>query len=212
MSKVASAAACGALVSALAAGCGGGQPQDAHEAHGNFTVAVTHASFPAVQAVSRPARLVLTVHNTSARTLPDVTVGVTSFYYVSNYPNLASRRRPVWIVDAGPGPLPSRPVETELVDPPGGGTTANYNIWALGSVAAGATRTFVWHVTPVKPGVHRVLYRVYAGLNGRARATLARGRVPGGSFTVVIAGRPPPTHVDPQTGRVVPGPYIPSEQ
>jgi hypothetical protein len=205
------AAFCGALASALAIGCGGGQALDAHEAKGSFAVVVSHVSFPALQAVARPTRLVLTVHNHSARTLPDVTVGVSSFYYVSTFPNLASSQRPIWVVDNGPGPLPSRPVETVQVDPPGGGTTANYNIWALGPLAPGATRTFVWHVTPVKPGLHRIFYRVYAGLNGRARATLTGGGAPVGSLTVRIAGRPPLTHVDPQTGKVVPGPYIPSE-
>jgi hypothetical protein len=192
-------------------GCGSGQPLNAHEARGNFTVAVTHASFPLNQAVSRPEQLTLTVRNRSARTLPNVNVGVTSFYYVSTYPNLASRLRPVWVVDRGPGPISSRAVETQQVDPPGGATTSNYDVWALGPLAPGATRTFVWHVTPVKPGLHRIVYRVYAGLSGTARATLASGRAPGGSFAVVIAGRPPPTHVDPQTGKVVPGPFIPSE-
>ncbi|HWX45419.1 MAG TPA: hypothetical protein VNY52_08865 [Solirubrobacteraceae bacterium] len=211
MSRVLPAAVCGTLASALAVGCGGGQPLDAHEARGNFTVAVTHASFPTHQAVSRPTRLVLAVHNTSARTLPNVTVGVTSFSYISNYPRLASRLRPVWVVDQGPGVVPHPAVETRQVDPPGSAVTSNYNIWALGPLKPGATKTFVWRVTPVKAGIHRVYYRVYAGLNGRARATLAGGGISAGSFTTLIAGRPPPTHVDPQTGKVVEGPYIPPE-
>jgi hypothetical protein len=97
------------------------------------------------------------------------------------------------------------------VDPPGGGTTSNYNIWALGALAPGATRSFVWHVSPVKPGVHKLSYRVYAGLNGKAQAQLADGAPPAGSFTVDIAGRPPKTHVDPVTGKVVAGPYVPPE-
>jgi hypothetical protein len=211
MSRVILIGVCGALASALAVGCGGGQRQDAKEPRGNFTVALARASFPTRQAVSRPTRMVLVVRNTSARTLPDVTVAVTSFYYLSNYPRLASRRRPIWVVDEGPGRIPNPPVETVQSDPPGSGTTANYNVWALGPLAPGATRSFVWHVTPVKPGVHRVFYRVYAGLNGKAQAKLAGGGVPGGSFTTYIAGTPPPTHVNPQTGKVVPGPYIPSE-
>lgn len=211
MSRVWLLGICGALVSAVAAGCGSSEPQNAHEPRGRFTVHVAQASFPTHQAVARPVQLVVAVRNTGARTLPNVTVAVTSFDYLSNYPHLSSRKRPVWVVDQGPGRVPYPRVETVEVDPPGAGTTSNYNIWALGPLPAGATRTFVWRVTPVKPGLHRVFYKVYAGLNGRAQAQLAGGRAPAGSFTVYVAGQPPPTHVDPKTGKVVPGPYIPPE-
>lgn len=202
---------CGALTSALAIGCGESRHQDASEPRGSFTVQVTHASFPLHQAVSRPAQLALQVRNTGTRTLPNVTVAVTSFDYLSSYPNLASRRRPIWVVDQGPGKIPNPPVESEQVDPPGSGTTSNYNIWALGPLAPGATRSFVWHVTPVKPGTHTVFYRVYGGLNGRARALLVDGGPPVGSFAVHIAGRPPQSHVNPETGKVAAGPYVPPE-
>jgi hypothetical protein len=195
----------------FAAGCGESRHQDAGEPQRSFTVQVTHASFPTEQAVARQTRLVLDIHNTSARTLPDVTVAVTSFDYLSHYPQLASRRRPVWVVNEGPGRIPKPPVETVQTDPPGSGTTANYNIWALGPLAPGASRSFVWHVSPVKPGVHKVVYRVYAGLYGKARAELANGAPAAGSFTVHIARRPPQTHVNPTTGKVVAGPYVPSE-
>jgi hypothetical protein len=202
---------CGALTGALAAGCGESRRQDASEPKGRYTVEVTRASFPTDQAVARPAQMVVDVRNTSAHTLPDVTVAVTSFDYLSDYPNLASRQRPIWVVDEGPGQTPKPPVETVQVDPPGSGTTANYNVWALGPLAPRATRSFVWSVSPVKPGTYRVSYRVYAGLNGRARAELANGSPPAGSFAVHVADRPPPRHVDPATGKVVAGPYVPSE-
>jgi hypothetical protein len=204
--------ACGPLAGVVASGCGGSRQQDASEPRGTFTVRVTHASFPSQQAVARPAQLELSVRNTGARALPNVTVAVNSFYYISNYPNLAARKRPIWVLDEGPGPIPKLPVETVQVDPPGGGTTASYNVWALGRLAPGASRNFVWHLTPVKPGVHTVAYRVYAGLNGRAQAQLAGGGAPTGSFTVDIASRPPHTHVNPQTGKVAAGMYTPSEQ
>ena len=202
---------CGTLMVVLAAGCGESRHQDAGEPRGSYTVAVTHAIFPLHQAVSRPTQLVLVVRNTSARTVPDVTVAVSSFSYLSTYPHLASRRRPVWVVDTGPGRIANPSVETQQVDPQGSGTTANDDIWALGPLRPGATRAFVWHVTPVKPGLHRIFYRVSAGLNGRSRAQLAGGGISGGSFAVSVAGRPPPTHVDPETGKVVAGPYVPSE-
>jgi hypothetical protein len=202
---------CGTLASVLAAGCGESRPRDASEPRGTFTVQVAQASFPLRQSVARPEQLVLDVRNTGARALPNVTVAVTSFDYLSDYPNLASRRRPVWVVDAGPGRAADPPVETVQTDPPGGGTTANYNIWALGPLAPGATRSFVWHVTPVKPGLHNVSYRVYAGLDGKAQAQLADGAPPAGSFAVDVAGRPPPVHVNPATGKVAQGPYVPPE-
>jgi hypothetical protein len=200
----------GSLASALASGCGSGAQQDASEPRGTFGVQVTHASFPSRQSVAREERLVLSVHNTGARAVPNVAVAVNSFDYISNYPQLAARKRPVWVVDDGPGPRARLPVETQEVDPPGGGVTASYDVWALGRLAPGATRSFVWNVTPVKPGVHTVVYRVYAGLGGKARAILAGGRAPGGSFTVAIAGKPPPKHVDPETGKVAPGAFAPA--
>ncbi len=168
---------------------------------------MTQASFPTHQAISKPERLVLSVHNTGTRALPNVAVAVNSFDYVSDYPKLASNKRPVWVVETGPGPAAKPPVETVEVDAPGGGTTATYNVWALGRLAPGATRSFVWHVTPVKSGTHRVFYRVYGGLNGKARAVLAGGGAPGGTFTVSIAPAPPKRHVNPQTGKVEVGPY-----
>jgi hypothetical protein len=198
-----------ALAVAMASGCGEAAHQDAGESKGTFTVRVTGASFPARQAVAKPARLVLRVHNTSGRTVPNVAVAVNSFDYVSNYPNLQARKRPVWVLEHGPGPIAKPPVETVEVDAPGGGTTATYNVWALGPLAAGATRDFVWQVTPVKPGVHSVAYRVYGGLNGKARAVLASGGVPGGAFRVAIAGKPPARHVNPRTGKVEFGVYSP---
>ncbi len=200
------------LAGALASGCGSSAQQNASEPQGSFAVRVTHASFPARQSVAREERLVLSVRNTGAHAVPNVAVAVNSFDYISDYPNLAARRRPVWVVDHGPGPQPRTPVETVEVDAPGGGATASYNVWALGRLPAGTTRSFVWDVTPVKPGVHAVSYRVYAGLNGKARAQLAGGGLPGGSFQVAIAGSPPPKHVNPQTGRVEEGAYDPAAQ
>lgn len=201
--------ACGLSTGLLASGCGGSSQQDAGEPKGTFKVQVTQASFPAQQAVSRPERLVLDIRNPGSKALPNVAVAVSSFYYRSDYPNLASRLRPVWLVSQGPGLTPRPPVETVEVDPPGGASTATDSVWSMGRLPAGASRSFVWLVTPVKTGTHTLDYRVYAGLNGKAQAQLAGGGTPSGHFTVAIAGRPPGTHVDPVTGKVVPGAYTP---
>jgi len=202
---------CASACAALAAGCGGGARQDADEPDATFTVAVVHSSFPAVQVLARPTTLTLGVRNTSTATMPNVAVTIDSFSYVSNFPNLASRKRPIWVVEQGPGEVPKNPVQSQAISPPGGGQTAYVNTWALGQLAPGATRTFAWRVTPVKPGVYTVHYTIAAGLAGRSRARLTDGAIPRGQFTVAITPRPPATHVNPQTGLVEPGPYQPGK-
>jgi len=188
------------------AGCGEAR-QDAHEAVGLYRVQIVRAHFPFRQSIARAARLELTVRNAGLATMPNVAVTLDSLNYVSSYPELADSRRPVWIVDAGPGTIPRRlPQTVAPATPPGAGQTAFVNTWALGPLAPGRTRTFVWRVTPVLGGLHTVAFTVAAGLNGRAHIRLAGGGTPSGRFVVHIAPRPPVTHVDPETGRVVPGP------
>lgn len=198
----------------LAAGCGGGTRQDANEPSGTFAVEVVHASFPLKQAIARPAVLRLRVRNTGASTVPNVAVTVDSFEYVSNYPELAANKRPIWAIERGPGTVAKRPVQSAAVAPPGGGQTAYVNTWALGPLAPGRARTFTWYVTPVKAGVYTVHYTVAAGLSGKARALAdlrsGGGRIPHGHFTVAIAPKPPATHVNPNTGQVAAGAYRPS--
>jgi hypothetical protein len=191
----------------FAAGCGGAR-QDAHEPRGSFPVQVLQARFPARQAIARPASFVLRVRNSGTRTVPNVAISVDSFSYTltGTFRELASAQRPVWIVDQGPGAVPARAVASAAVDPAGAGQTAYVNTWALGPLAPGRTRTFVWRVTPVKAGVHTVRFAVAAGLDGKSRAVLAGGGAPRGKFVVNVAPAPPPTHVNPESGRVLPGP------
>jgi hypothetical protein len=198
-------AACGAILAMLASGCGEAQ-RNAREAKGLYTVEVLRARFPARQAIARDTRLALVVRNAGASTIPNVAVTVDSFSEASTYPNLSSKLRPTWIVNTGPGAVPTRPVQSEEVNPPGGGETALVNTWALGALAPGKSRVFVWKVTPVKAGVHRIRYTVSAGLDGNARTRLAGGGRATGSFVARVAPRPPATHVNPETGRIVPGP------
>ena len=68
---------------------------------------------------------------------------------------MADPTRPTWVVDDGPR----------------GGTTTYVNTWALGRLPAGQTHHFVWRVTAVQPGEHRLRYRVNAGLSGKAQAS-----------------------------------------
>lgn len=199
-----SLALCGLVLGVLVSGCGAAT-RDAHEAKGTYTVEVLHARFPAKQAIARDTKLALVVRNAGAHTIPNVAVTLDSFYYVSTYPRLSANKRPVWIVNTGPGAVSARPIQTAEVNPPGGGETAFVNTWALGALAPGKSKVFVWRVTPVKAGIHTVRYTVSAGVDGKSRARLSGGGLPTGTLVAQVAPKPPPTHVNPETGRVVAG-------
>lgn len=191
----------------FASGCGGGTRQDAGEPSGTFRLQVLRATFPRLQSIARPTSLEVLVRNAGIRAAPNVAVTIDSFYYAENYPELASNQRPVWIVDEGPGAIPRRPAESQAISPPGGGQTAYVNTWALGRLAPGGTRRFRWRVAPVKSGLHTVHFAVAAGLAGKARTVGTSAGPAQGQFTVYITPAPPPRHVDPNTGQVVPGRY-----
>jgi hypothetical protein len=168
-------------------GCGGGERQDADEPSGTFQVDVVRASFPTKQHLAQPERFVIAVRNTGRETVPNVAVTVSSFAERSEQAGLADPERAVWIIDSSPS----------------GGDTAYVNTWALGRLAPGQTRRFVWRVTAVKAGTHTVKWQVAAGLNGKAKATLSGNRAPAGSVTVDVSKKPAQAHVDPETGKVV---------
>lgn len=176
------------VVAALVAGCGGGTRQDANEPSGNFPVSVVKATFPLNQHLARQTRMVVAVKNSGTKTIPDIAVTVDpGFTTVDQRADLADQNRPVWIVDDGPL----------------GGITATTNTWALGPLRPGATRRFVWKVTPVVPGHREVRYRIAAGLNGKALAKAADGNAAEGSFSVDVNQKPSQATVDPTTGKVV---------
>ena len=178
-----------AAISALAvAGCGGDEKrQDADEPSGEWVVEVVDADFPRAQRLARQETMRISVRNTEQRELPNVSLTVDGLTRRSEQAGLADPNRPVWIVDDGPR----------------GGVTAYTNTWALGRIPAGGTKTFEFRVTPVVPGRHRISYRVSAGLDGKAKARLASGGRPEGSFSVNVSRVPAQSRVDPDTGEVV---------
>ncbi len=113
----------------------------------------------------------------------------------------------MWVIDEGPGATPLRPAQSQAVSPPGGAQTNYVNTWALGPLAPGGVQIFRWRLVPVKPGLHTVRFIVAAGLAGNARAVSTAGGPVHGQFTVYITKAPPPRHVNPNTGQVVPGRY-----
>jgi hypothetical protein len=201
------AGACAALA---ASGCGGAR-QDAHEAERTYPMEVVKASFAPTQAIAKPTDFELQVRNAGTHTAPSVAVSIDSFDYVENFPRLAANKRPVWVIEQGPGAVSKVPVESAVISPPGGATSQYVNTWTLGPLAAGQIQTYRWRVTPVKSGVHTVRYTIAAGLAGKAKAQLASGRPVQGQLTADVAPAPPARHVNPATGQVVPGrfPLVP---
>jgi hypothetical protein len=193
--------------------CGGGASQAANEPSGNFPVRVSQASFPPRQTLSEHTHMVIAVRNTGTATIPDVAVTVTTDSYGTaaqsfgtliaspppGQPILASRSRPVWIVDQPPGQC----AYSCQQGGPGGAVTADSDTWALGKLGPGQTVKFDWGVTAVQPGSYRIHYVVAAGLAGKAKAVLAggRGRVQG-SFQVKISSKPRQAYVN-NDGKVV---------
>lgn len=102
--------------------------------------------------------------------------------------DVAEAQRPIWILESGPR----------------GATTAYVDTWAKGELPAGETARFERDVTAVEAGTHELIYRVAAGLDGKARAEGEGGRPPEGEVTVTVTDRPTGARVDPHTGEVIP--------
>jgi hypothetical protein len=186
-------------IASLVAGCGGTE-QNAGEKHGKFHVSVS-SSFPASQKLAEPTSFIVRIKNVGSSVIPDVAVTVLNPKYGSaaqafgtllkenraGRPLLASRSRPIWIVNQAPGPCGFSCKSLG----PGGAATAYTNTWALGKLAPGHTAVFRWKLTAVHSGAYTVEYEVAAGLNGYAKAVLANNAPARGHFDVHISARPP---------------------
>jgi hypothetical protein len=210
---------CG-IVAAVVAGlviaaCGGGSTQAAGEPKGRFPVAVDTASFPAAQKLAQQSHLVIAVRNAGSKPIPDVAVTICNVTCAYPAPAgggtsaaafgadigqayLANPSRPLWIVDRPPGPC----LYSCQNGGQGAAVTAYDNTWALGRLAPGHTARFDWAVTAVKAGRHVVAWEVAAGLTGNARAVLAGGGLPHGTFTVTVGSKPPQSYVN-NNGQIV---------
>jgi hypothetical protein len=194
----------------LVSACGATE-QNAAEPNAAFPVEVS-SSFPTNQRLAQTTSFTVRVKNTGSGVIPDVAVTVTNPRYGSaaqafgtllavpaaGQPILASRSRPVWIIDRSPGPCGYSCRQRG----PGGAATAYSNTWALGRLAPGRTATFRWQVTAVQPGSYVVAYEVSAGLNGSAKAVTGSGARARGGYRVRIASAAPPSYVEPN-GTVV---------
>ena len=196
-------------------GCGGGASQAASEPSGHFPVKISTARFPSPQRLSEHTHLVITVHNSGDKAIPNVAVtlcNVTCAYPApkgegtsaqafaadSNQAYLANSSRPLWIVDRGPGACNYSCQNGGQ----GAAVTAYANTWALGRLGPGKTARFDWAVTPVQAGKHVVAWQVAAGLNGKAKAVLSDGSMPHGTFAVKVDSAPAQSYVN-NNGQIV---------
>jgi hypothetical protein len=191
-------------VAGLVAGCGGTE-QNAGEHHGTFPVSVA-SSFPASQTLAEQTSFTVRIKNVGAAVIPDVAVTVLNPKYGSaaqafgtlikaggaGQPILASRSRPVWIINQAPGPCGYSCHSRG----PGGAATAYSDTWALGKLRPGHTAVFRWKLTAVQPGAYTVEYEIAAGLNGYAKAVLADKSPARGKLDVHISSTPPTVTVE----------------
>lgn len=190
------ATAATAAVALALAGCGGSDDANVEQA-ATYSVEIPHRSFPARQSLAERVELRIAVRNLSTRTIPNVAAtietgggrdgtAVEAFGSRLDEPGLASRSRPVWIVDDGPL----------------SGDTAYANTWALGPIRPHDTKTFTWSVVPVRAGRYTLDYRLTGSTSGRAQLRLANGDAAHGSFEVRVSGEPAQVRVTPG-GRIV---------
>lgn len=195
---------CAVATAALlaAAGCGGGERQDANEASGDFPVEVVSASFPKVQKLGKTTELEITVRNAGQDAVPNLAVSVNGFDSRAEAADLADPSRPRFAVTGIPAEVGGFP-EARDGGPPGC-ATAYVNTWACGTLEPDAEKTLRWLVTPVATGAYKVDYRVAAGLNGKAKAVLAGGdSAVEGSFAGTVSDKPNHTRVGPDGKSVV---------
>jgi hypothetical protein len=176
-----------AIALAALAGCGGGEPQDANEPEGDFQVEVVSASFPAKQKLGTSSDLAITVRNAGEEAVPNLAVTVTGLTFRRAGTDLADPTRPRFALNGRSQEVAGFPEAREAA--PEGCDTAYVNTWACGSLAPDAEKTLRWSVTAVVSGPYKVDYRVAGGLNGKAKAVLAGGGVPEGSFTGTISDK-----------------------
>lgn len=205
------AAAAGAAILALSvAACGGDDSSpDSGEADGTYEIEVVTAELPTEQRLGETTLLRLGARNTGEETVPGLTVNFSlageegenasiPFALRSPEPELAQPDRPVWVLSA-------RYPRLAGSDEPAGAETASLKTYDFGPLKPGETTEAVWQLNAVRSGEYTLLYRIDAGIGGRAKAETAAGVEPGGSFEVRIGEAPPETVVT-DDGEVVEAP------
>jgi hypothetical protein len=191
---------------AVLLGACGGSSSSTSQASATYKVQVVKARFPTAQRLAQTSFLQLGVRNTSAKTIPELTVTVSiagragrasslPFGIRDPQPGLTNPNRPVWVLAEH---FPKLAGSTE----PGGAQTANSKTFDFGPLKPGESAEPNWKLTAVKAGRYTLLYRINSGLGSLAKAQTAGGIAAGGSFAVGISNVPPNTIVK-DNGEVV---------
>ena len=197
------------LPALAAAGCGGGERQDAKEPRGDYPVKVVSASFPEKQRLAKDSTMEIVVQNAGQKTIPEISVTVKcgaglggSFNTVTADKNAADPQRPQFVVNKIPTATERR---NPPLDPaPRERSSAFVDTYPLGPLAAGRSATFTWDVSAVKAGPYRLCWRVNAGLYGKARAVPAAGGGPiSGEFKGEISQKAPKATIAPDGTTVI---------
>lgn len=176
------------MTALAAAGCGGGQRQDANDGgRGPYVIDLERAQFPARQRLARRCTFVITVRNAGEATIPNLAVTLRGFTRRTSSPRATTPSVSLWTIDRSPH----------------GRNTAIEDTWAAGALAPGKRASLRWQVTPIVAGTHVLSYSIASSLQGSGRMQRAGGGAPRGALTVRVDGKPPSTRVDPQSGRVV---------
>ncbi len=179
----------------LLAGCGGPARQDEDEPSGRYPVEITEAKFPKEQKLAKSSRIKIGVRNVGTKVIPNVAVTLST-----GVGGASSGEESEGLDYADPGnediSKPIFVIDTE----PRGGQTSYRETWALGELRPGQTKTFAWDVTAVEARPYDIKYRVAAGLDGKAKAVLPDGGVPGGRFAGKVDGRAPEAKVADKDG------------
>ena len=193
--------------------CGGGEASSSSsEVAGGYAVKVVTAKFPAEQRLGETSLMRIGILNTGRKTVPalDVTISIAGkagetaslpFGIHDPEPGLAQPDRPVWVLSEDYPRLAGSSISA-------GAESSGRKTFNFGPLKRGARTEAVWKLSAVKTGKFTVLYRVDAGLGGKARAETADGARPHGSFTARISKIPPNTIVT-DSGKVV---TIPGKQ
>ncbi len=185
--------AAAAAVALAFAGCGDDARQDADIQEATYTVAEPVVTFPRRQELAADSVMTIAVRNIGDEEIPNLSATIqagrdgtqaAAFGTLNTQKGLASRSRPVWIVDEGLG------------------QTAFANTWAIGPVAPGETRTFRWRVSSTRGGRWRVIWRLAGGLGSRAKVEFEDGEPARGFVDVDVSTLPGQARVD-ENGDVV---------
>lgn len=184
--------------------CGNKGPrQDVTEPSGTFPVAITTARFTSLQHIGQTIDLRLGVRNAGQQTIPDLAITIFAdanadrpFSVRSEQPGLSGPSRPVWILQNDYPKLVGSQASA-------GAQTANRDTFQFGPVGPGEAREAIWRVSPIRGGSYTLNYKIDAGIEGKAKATLENGSEATGKFAVTISTTVPQVGVD-NKGRVVP--------